>query len=344
MKKLSLLTLIILMTIINVNAQDEKLGKISGLMFGDYFTVPANHDSSRVGANGFWFRRIYLTYEKDIQEKFSIRVRMEMGSAGDFGTRATTLVPFVKDAYFKWKINDNHQMTVGISEPPTLRVIEKAWGHRFLEKTPLDLNRWAPSRETGVSVRGNVIKSGKVKYNVMLANGNGNKSEINKGKKAMASLGFHPTDNLTFEIYGDYNDNQGESDWMTYQVYGGYTNGKISTGLMYAHQSRRYEDNIKPDVDLGIVSAFFVNHFNEKLALVLRADRNLEPNPDGERISYLPMSNEASNTLYIAGLDIKPTKNLTLTPNIEYINYDEAESGVTPDSDLFLRMTFFFKF
>jgi len=97
MRYLKLIIIILLVTTSFTMAQNSKWGKISGLMFGDYYMVVANHDSSIVGSNGFSFRRIYFTYDNDIGEKISFRERMEMDSAGDFSTATRLLVPFIKE-------------------------------------------------------------------------------------------------------------------------------------------------------------------------------------------------------------------------------------------------------
>lgn len=342
MKSLKLIIILILMTTSGIMAQETKWGKMSGLMFGDYYMIASNHDSSIVGSNGFWFRRIYLTYENDIADNISVRVRLEMGSAGNFSTTPALLVPFIKDAYLKWKINEHHELLLGISEPPTLRILEKYWGHRFLEKTPLDLQRWAPSRDFGLTIRGDLLSSGILKYNIMLADGNGNKSETNKGKKLMGSLSYHPTEKLTFEIYGDWNDNTGATDWITLQALATYKTENLTLGIQYAHQARKIVDT--DDLDLNLISGFAIPKITEKIDLVLRIDRMFEPNPNGDRINYIPFDNTSAATLYILGMDIKPVKSLTLTPNVEFVKYDENDLGITPSSDIIPRLTFYYKF
>ncbi len=330
------------MSTCGIMAQESKWGKMSGLMFGDYYMIASNHDSSIVGSNGFWFRRIYLTYENDIADKISVRVRLEMASAGDFSTTSALLVPFIKDAYLKWEIYEHHELLLGISEPPTLRVLEKSWGHRFLEKTPLDLQRWAPSRDFGLTIRGDLLASGLLKYNIMFADGNGNKSETNKGKKLMGSLSYHPTEKLVFEIYGDWNDNTGATDWTTLQALASYKTDKFTATLQLAHQDRRIME--ADDYKLNLLSGFVIPKLSEKVDLVFRIDRIFEANPDGDRINYIPFDNTSAATLYILGMDIKLLKVMTLTPNVEFVNYDENNLGETPSSDLIPRLTFFYTF
>jgi len=71
-------------------------------MFGDYYWAAANHDAEMASQNGFWLRKIYLTYDKSINTDFDVRLRLELNSAGDFKTKSA-LTPVVKDAYLKFK-------------------------------------------------------------------------------------------------------------------------------------------------------------------------------------------------------------------------------------------------
>ena len=124
------------------NAQDEKVndkklfnkiplegkwGKISGLMFGDYYDVIDQNHEEYKELNGFWFRRIYFTYENKLSKTITVRLRLELASSGDFNAESEAILPLVKDAYLKWRFKPNHELLVGISESPTWRTVEKTW-------------------------------------------------------------------------------------------------------------------------------------------------------------------------------------------------------------------------
>src|SRR3990170_722779 len=100
----------------------ENAFHFSGYMFGDYYYVAKNHREDIKGENGFWFRRIYFTVDKGLNESFDIRFRLEMNSPGDF-TSSNKLTPFVKDAFVRWK-KGNNQVLFGISPSPTWEFIE----------------------------------------------------------------------------------------------------------------------------------------------------------------------------------------------------------------------------
>jgi len=74
--------------------------QFSGYMFGDYYYVAASHNPDLEERNGFWLRRIYFTFDQEIAEGWSVRLRTEMSQPGDF-TSGSKMNPVVKDAYVK---------------------------------------------------------------------------------------------------------------------------------------------------------------------------------------------------------------------------------------------------
>ena len=119
----------------SVNAQQTGLeGKFSGLMFGDYYAVLSNHVPTFKNQNGFWFRRIYFTYDKPLSPAFTTRFRLEVNSAGDFGVTSVRMTPFVKDAYLKWT-RTRHNIIFGLSPSPIFEISDRIWGFRSIEKS-----------------------------------------------------------------------------------------------------------------------------------------------------------------------------------------------------------------
>ena len=74
--------------------------KITGLVFGDYYSFPDHHDPAWDGQHGFWIRRAYLTYEHTFNEKLYARFRLEANSNGKL--TGGNLVPFVKDLFLNF--------------------------------------------------------------------------------------------------------------------------------------------------------------------------------------------------------------------------------------------------
>ncbi len=313
--------------------------EISGLAFGDGYWMVENHDQEIDGANGFWFRRIYLTFDFEMSEQLSVRLRFEANTPGDFESGGN-IEPFVKDAYIQWK-GENLEALLGLSPTPTWSVIEAFWGYRPVEKTLLDLQRLGSARDAGVAVKGRFGADRKFYCHAMVGNGANTEAETNEGKKAMLALGYSPSDRWVFEVYGDYDERPGETDRTTYQLFAGYRGAWGRMGIQGARQHR--EVSRGEALDLDGASLFAVFELTEKLNLLTRLDRMFDPNPDGDRIAYLPFDPTAESSLVILGFDYRVHKHFSLIPNVEYISYDR-EGGADPEDDLMLRLTFFFRF
>lgn len=136
-----------------VLAQDseESSSKISGLAFGDYYFIAENHNSSIKNQHGFWFRRIYFTYEYTLDNHWSSRFRLEMSNEGDFESNSD-MVPIVKDAWLKYKFA-NQSIYLGMSATPTFALIEDTWGYRSVEKVSVDLYKMGSSKNLELQVK-----------------------------------------------------------------------------------------------------------------------------------------------------------------------------------------------
>jgi hypothetical protein len=314
-------------------------GKFSGYMFGDLYWIAANHNSGLENQNGLWFRRIYFTYDESLSDAFAIRFRLEANSPGDFSTKSK-LNPFVKDAYVKWS-RGLHSFYLGLSTPPTFQFIENVWGYRFVEKTPVDLQKFGASREIGLSLKGNLDPANRVQYHFMIGNGNGTSSETDKGKKVMLALTIEVAKNLFVQGYGDWNDLPGEADRYTAQGAILYKSSSFRAGAQLLRQTRQQAGDLE-NQELEIGSVFAAAKLGKKTWCFARVDRGFDPNPDGEKISYLPFSSSAKSTLILAGLDFELDENVNLIPNIELVIYD-VDSGDAPDSDVIPRLTFYYR-
>ncbi|MEN8144585.1 MAG: porin [Gemmatimonadota bacterium] len=313
----------------------EKL-KVSGVAFGDYYDLAAHHDEDLEGKHGFWFRRIYLTFDFKVDEDVDFRLRFEGNSAGDFSS-SSKIEPFVKDAWVRWKPADQ-SVYLGISGTPTWGTVEKVWGYRAVEKTPLDLQKMGSSRDFGVAAKGPLDGDGKIYYHAMVGNGASTKGETNSGKAAYLALGVKPGGGFTLEVYGDYNELPGEADRYTLQAFGGWHGEGGRFGVQYARQWR--ETGPDSDIDLDIFSVFGVLEVDERVTLIGRYDRMFDPNPSADGISYLPMSPDAKSNFVLAGIDLAVSDHFSIIPNVETVFYDAVGSSEAPDTDVVPRLTF----
>ena len=307
--------------------------KLSGLLYGDAFWFADDHDPSFDDETGFWIRRIYLTYDQELDESWSFRLRLEFNSPGDFES-SERLEPFLKDAFVAWA-EGAHTLQLGLAPTPTFALIESTWGYRSVEKTPLDLYRWGASRDLGVAAFGTLGEHKKVAYHVQLGNGSDG-SETNQGKKSMAALQYFPAEGWIVEVYGDYEDRPDDSDRATAQVFAAWQGQRGRWGIQYARQERESEPE---DLSLDLASAFGALELSPRTWLLGRVDRSFDPHPEGDEIPYLPLDPTASSWLYLAGLDWRVNPHLDVIPNFEIVSYDERPDGSRPTTDVVLRVT-----
>jgi hypothetical protein len=314
-------------------------GKFSGLMFGDYYYAFKNHDATVKDNNGFWFRRIYFTYDNTLTDKIAMRFRLEMNSPGDFKT-STTLIPFVKDAYLSTKIG-KHTLMLGLISTPLYDNLDDYWGYRPMEKTPIDLFKFGNSREVGLGLKGALDAKSKLTYTVIFGNGAGLKSETDRGKAVYGRLNFQPIPSLFFELYADYTDMGNDSSVNILQAFAGVKGKWGKSGFNFGVRNAK-QANIS--TDMKFVSVFGVFKLCPKMEFVARYDRLLDPNPNGSKIDYIPMANNAKANVLLAGLGWSLTENVKIIPNIKYVFYDKPESGDKPSADFYTYLTLYFKF
>jgi hypothetical protein len=316
-------------------------GKFSALLFGDAYWMAANHDSTIEDMNGLWIRRFYLTYDQKFDDVWSARMRLEAEQPGDFKT-SSTVSAFMKDAWIKWQHN-NHSALIGIQPAPTLVLYEDTWGYRSIEKVPVELQGLGTSRDGGIGVQGDFGASKKIGYHVLVGNGTNANSENNTKKKVMGSVHVRPSAHLILEGYADYEDRVGSGDRDTFYGFAGWQADKLRAGFQFAKQTRR---EVGEDVDLRIISGFVTGALKDKLWLFGRVDRNMDPNPQGDTIAYMPFASVSANTFFIAGADFMVADGVDIMPNVEITVYDDPKVAgpPKPDTDVMARLTFQGKF
>ncbi|MDX1637790.1 MAG: porin [Balneolaceae bacterium] len=335
--------LLLVWTSITVAQENSNsIGEFSGVIFSDYYWIAASHNNDIEGENGFWIRRVYFTYDKELGDSFSARFRLEGSSPGDFQS-VSKISPVVKDLYLRWQ-NGQHQIEAGISSTPTWGLVEDVWGYRSVEKSPLDLQSFSSSRDFGLSFEGELDPEGRMNYHFMFGNGNSNKSENNRGKKFMLSLGYELSDHWVVEIYGDYSDNIRKQDWVTLQGFTGYQSDDLNFGFLFVHQHRKnqtaFTTGDRMDLNLQLASAFTNFTISPTTRGFFRVDHSFDPIRGVEDTDYFPLSNLAPSTIIIGGVDFDLGQNIHLMPNIETVFYEESDlTGITPESGVVPRLT-----
>ena len=313
----------------------EPSWKISGLVYGDYYWLAADHREALEDQNGFWFRRIYLTYDHTFSKAFSARLRLEMNSPGDFSS-SERMTPYVKDAWVKWT-HGGHAVSFGLAPTPSFEFVESVWGYRSVEKTPLDLLRWDSSRDMGLLAQGalGVARATACRWATAAASTArrieprpsalqcDTRSSRASPSRAMPTcrIARAPTGGLPGRSSARSCDRAGR------------------VGAQFSEQHRRSASGGEATLDL--VSIFGARKIRDRLFVFGRADHNFDPVPDGETIDYLPMSDQVGNTLWIGGVDVELDRHVFLQPHVEIVDYPTPKTGPVVQTDVMVKATVF---
>jgi len=301
-----------------------------GLLFGDLYYVAQHHTADGDGASGAVLRRGYFTMNVNPGGAWRGRARLEINQDGNFETYKFDTK--LKDLYLARKAG-RHEVVLGLSPTLTYDLIESTWGARYLMRTPLDV-QGVPSRDTGITVKG-PLGGGTFGYRLMYGSGLEYANQGGGGDKFMGAVTWYGADGLYADFYADHEALPGPRDRSIVQLFVGRASSTLRWGLQYAHQDR--ED----DPTLEVASAFIVRALHGEWSLIGRIDRLLEPSPKGDGIAYIPFDPSARATLFLGGVEYRPTSLFRVTPNVVWTTYDRNDAGTRPGSDLQLRLTLF---
>jgi hypothetical protein len=338
-------------------AQDStSRGKISGYAFGDFY-YNAERDTFKnlsnvafggpKGQNGFQFKRIYFTYDYQISKKFSSRFRLE----GAQDNPESKVGVYVRDAYLEWK-DAAAMMTVTFGIQPVIAytTTDAVWGHRYVERTIMDLRGIVDSRDFGLSLMGNFDKAGKYSYGLLVGNNSGVNVESNKYKRVYLHFGFNPMQNVFLTLFTDFRAQPDKyyrtvntaytNDHFTYAVMAGYKNDKrLSFGAESFYNIRKNDvlnGTQAEDKNTWGVSAFFSVPFHEKFSAFGRYDFF-----DDNIKDY---AKEDARNLFIFGLEYRADKNVYVSPNVTIETYEAFQNGTTIKPSITPKLTLFYSF
>ncbi len=304
------------------------------LAFGDLYHVLSHHTADSEGATGAVLRRGYLTLNATLGEHWFGRFRLELNQAGEYETYSFDLD--FKDVYVGRHLGQ-HRIIAGLAPTPTFDLIESHWGLRYLMRTPMDLQGVA-SRDVGVYAAGPLNAAGSLAYRAMLGPDVEFGTESSEGHKAMGAITWRPDSRWVVDLYADYEKRSGPDNRRTLQAFVGYRTEGFRWGVQYSHQDRR------EDPRLELASAFAVGRLSPKFNAIGRIDRLIAPSPRGDNIAYIPFAPESPATLYNGAVEYVGFEHVRITPNVLVIDYDRADDGTQPRTDLQLRLTLLLDF
>ncbi len=82
-----------------------------------------------------------------------------------------------KKAQLNWRVKKDFKISMGMIGLNMFNVQEKTWGHRFVEKSALDLAGWSSSADLGFGITKKI--TGNLSGSFLITNGEGYKESDN---------------------------------------------------------------------------------------------------------------------------------------------------------------------
>jgi len=272
-------------------------GRIWGYVFADWYYKGHSDSLNRGGANqytglpkgrnAFQFRRIYLGYDYNISKKFSAELLLaaednftaynppnQAAVNGDeLSNQKETF--FIKLANIRWKnVWNGTDFIFGEQATPSFPLLsEKIWGYRSIERTISDIRR-TPSYDMGAGLQGKFDpKTGNYGYNVLVANGNGDKPAPNSFKWFYGDVYAYFFDKkFVVDLYTDYLRLNWQPGWhhdrQMVKAYVAYTTPALTIG------AEGFINTIAKDTKVGLASGASdtINTVAQGLSLYVTGD------------------------------------------------------------------------
>ncbi len=360
-----------------VKEEFKPSGKIWGYAFGDY-AFKLHADSALRGKqqysglpknyNSFNLRRVYLGYDYQFTPNISSQLLLAHESGFESNPGSTNSLPdgnrsvYVKAMNLAFKnIIPRATIVAGQQSTPTFATLsEHIWGYRSIEKTIADMRGVSSSTDLGLGVFGKIGKNENVGYDILVGNSNGAKLENNKYKKIYTSLYFYLL-NKKVVIQGNYEHDRTAAtpvhqDINNFKAYAAYhtssTTFAVEAFTQLKTNNTQYMEGantLYSDVAPSGISFYVTQTLTpDKLRFFARYDIY---NPDTKydsKLNYVSGYNTTKESFATIGLDILPTKNIHIEPNLWYNHYGSKVAGATgnlkSDYDLEARVTLYFLF
>lgn len=305
-----------------------------GFFFGDLYHVPSHHTIEGDGASGAVLRRLLLTADGRFSDEWSGRARLEAYHEGAFENY--TMTHRILDLGVTRQLGD-HQLSGGLIPTITYDVMEAFWGKRYLVRTAPDIQGIA-ARDVGLKLMGPLPVTAGLSYRVMYGSKATWEADKNPFDKTMGGITWHGSTGFLIDAYVDWESRPGPYDRSTVQFLVGKKTEQYTLGLEYTNQDR------EEDPDLELASLMGVMKLGGPWSVMAQLHRLFKPSVKGNDIAYIPFDPTAKATNLVAGVEYRFNRHFTMSPNIVWTRYSVNASGVKPDDDVHLRLTFYANF
>ena len=272
-----------------------------------------NHSTnlSEDGINAFNMKRAYLTYANDVNESVSYKVTYDMGS-NDGGSAHTA---FLKIAMVKWKTSLGNVM-IGMQGMNMFKTMENTWGHRFIDKMPMDTYGYSASADLGIGLGRSF---GPVSTSVLITNGGGyKKAESDSHKKLSIHAAYGESKlnkkdgfngGLSFSMEPYNRDSLTTENKNVMGIFAGYAGNGFRSGF-------EFDTKTQEDVSGQIFCIYATYKINDKLSILARLDQvYTDKSKDDDGIQAI-----------IAGVHYSASKGLTIAPTVRVKAPEEGDS------------------
>ena len=297
-----------------------------------YFDYKYHAVEGELDEAAFSVIRSYLTYQEDLGDGLSYKFQT------DIDYKSSPFNVYLKNAKVDWKC-DLGKATIGMQGMNAFNVQEKTWGHRFLEKSPMDKHGFANSADMGFGFNKSIND---ITLSITYTNGGGyKKPEEDKYKKTTLQAFWGKSKlnkNTGFNLGGMYSLEPLSDDGDNVSVFGsfiGFSNEKLRFGLEYDMKSTNTTETVTEQI-IAFYSNYKVNSNLEALIYVDMFDpwTDSVDNPDTEDID----ESKDNETYVIAGFNCSPSKSLIISPNIRMTTFENGS-----ESDIEYKLNFQFK-
>jgi len=264
--------------------------------------------------NAFEIDRVYFQYTDDISDDLFLKIRYDVGREGV--NADGRFAAYLKNAYVDWSCKNGGLLSLGLIGTNSYGTQENTWGYRFIEKSPLDANKFTNTADLGIGYSHSI---GNLNINAQILNGEGYKSEQSDDYMATYLRLLYGEGNLNkndgYNIGLVMTSLEGDAgDINLVSLFGGWASNNLRLGLEY----NQYET-----VNTETLMSLYGNYsISETLDMFVRND-----------IMEIEGVADSDVTTSWIGVVCNPSKGLYISPNV-----------IIQDNNNNYRLTFMFKY
>lgn len=276
-------------------------GKVTGRIYANFNRGVSDATSDEAA---FAVERAYFGYQYHISEEFFAKVLLDIGSPNDVsGFSKLRRYAYFANAYLRWKKNDV-TIDMGLIPLYQFKLSEKYWGHRYVERSLMDMHGFGSKADMGVNI---TYKANHwLTVNGSYINGEGYKN-LQSDKYFKTAVGATVTlpVGFVFRGYGDVLGSETVSEKTLSAFLGWKYKDKLVLGAEYDY---KYDEKNIEGQDRWGYSVFGSYNIDEQWQLFARYDKVRSEVVSGES---LPWDLADDGTMVITGIQYRPEKKIS---------------------------------